>query len=189
MTNHKPEIDWPGIESDWLKSDMSIRKMADWYQVSEAAIRKKAKAMGWAARPERKPAPVRADAYVRTEPVMMVGVDATDPAQIVGKGHNLIFRLLDELDATTTHQSELAEMIEMYEEDPRRRAAMMQAIGLPGRASVVKTLATAFKTWNEAKAPEGKKAQRQASAEAKVNAGGRGAPGAAPKLAVDNTRR
>ena len=188
MTNHKPEIDWPGIESDWLKSDMSIRKMADWYQISEAAIRKKAKSMGWAARPERKPAPVRADAYVRTEPVMMAGVDATDPAQIVGKGHNLIFRLLDELDATTTHQSELAEMIETHEEDPRRRAAMMKAIGLPGRANVVKALATAFKTWNEAKAPEGKKAQRQASADAQAGAGGRFAPPSAPKLVVDNKK-
>ena len=187
MTNHKPEIDWPGIESDWLKSDMSIRKMADWYQISEAAIRKKAKSMGWAARPERKPAPVRADAYVRTEPVMMAGVDATDPAQIVGKGHNLIFRLLDELDATTTHQSELAEMIETHEEDPRRRAAMMKAIDLPGRANVVKALATAFKTWNEAKAPEGKKAQRQAAAERSSSSGKFSVP-TAPKLVVDNRK-
>jgi hypothetical protein len=189
MTDQEPKIDWSGIESDWLKSDMSIRKMADWYQVSESAIRKKAKEHCWPARPVKAAAPVRADAEPRTEPVIMAGVDATDPAQIVARGHNLIFRLLDELDAVTTHQSALGEMIEMHEEDPRRRAAMMKAIELPGRANVVKALATAFKTWNEAKAPEGKKAQRQASAEARVSAGGRGAPGAAPKLAVDNTNR
>ena len=189
MTDQKPKIDWAGIESDWLKSDMSIRKMADWYQVSESAIRKKAKEQGWSDRPAKKVDPVRTYDEPRTEPVIMAGIDATDPEQIVSKGHNLIFRLLEELDATTTHHSELAGMIEAHEDDPRRRAAMMKAIELPGRANVVKALATAFKTWNEAKAPEGKKAQRQASAEAKVNAGGRGAPGAAPKLAVDNTRR
>lgn len=115
----------------------------------------------------------------------MAGVDATDPAQIVARGHNLIFRLLDELDATTTHQTQLAEMIEAHEEDPRRRAAMMKAIELPGRANVIKALATAFKTWNEAQAPEGKKAQRQANAE-KVAAAGKFAPRGGPKLAVNN---
>jgi hypothetical protein len=189
MADEKKPIDWPSIKADWSKSDKSIRWLASWYQVSEAAIRKKAKAEKWRDRPEKARNPVRTSDAPRNEPVIMAGIDATDPDQIVGKGHNLIFRLLDELDATTTHQTQLAEMIEAHEEDPRRRAAMMKAIELPGRANVIKALATAFKTWNEAKAPDGKKAQRQASAEAKVNAGGRGAPGAAPKLAVDNTRR
>lgn len=185
MTNHKPKIDWPGIESDWLKSDMSIRKMADWYQVSESAIRKKAKEQGWPDRPPKKVDPVRTYAEPRTEPVMIAGIDATDPDQIVGRGHNLIFRLLEELDATTTHHAELADMIEAHEDDPRRRAAMMKAIELPGRANVVKALATAFKTWNEARAPEGKKAQRQANAERSSSAGKFSVP-TAPKLVVNN---
>lgn len=44
--------------------------------------------------------------------------------------------------------------------------------------------------WQESKEDgAGKKAQRQASAEARVNSGGRGSPGPAPKLAVDNTRK
>ena len=119
----------------------------------------------------------------KNEPVIMAGVDATDPDQIVGKGHNLIFRLLDELDAATTHHGELAGLIEAHEDDPRRRAAMMKAIELPGRANVVKALATAFKTWNESKAPEGKKAQRQAAAE---KVAGKFTPRSGPKLAVDN---
>ncbi|AVI58369.1 hypothetical protein A6J80_23725 [Paracoccus yeei] len=120
----------------------------------------------------------------KSEHVIMAGIDATDPDQIVGKGHNLIFRLLDELDAATTHHSELAEMIEAHEDDPRRRAAMMKAIELPGRANVVKALATAFKTWNESKAPEGKKAQRQAAAE---KVAGKFTPRSGPKLAVNNS--
>lgn len=189
MTDEKKPTDWAGIRSDWSKTDKSIRWLAEWYQISESGIRKKAKQEGWPDRPTMARKAVRTDTALRTEPVIMAGIDATDPTQIVGKGHNLIFRLLDELDATTTHHSELAEMIEAHEEDPRRRAAMMKAIELPGRANVIKALATAFKTWNEAQAPEGKKAQRQASAEARVSAGGRGSPGAPPKLAVDNTKR
>ncbi|UXU73811.1 MULTISPECIES: hypothetical protein [unclassified Paracoccus (in: a-proteobacteria)] len=181
MADEKKPIDWASIRSDWEKSDWSIRRIADWYQVSERGIRKKAKAESWPDRPQAGSKPVRTE----SAPVIMAGIDATDPDQIVGKGHNLIFRLLDELDAATTHHGELAELIEAHEDDPRRRAAMMKAIELPGRANVVKALATAFKTWNEAKAPEGKKAQRQAAAE-EVAAGGRFAPRSRPKLAVDN---
>lgn len=189
MADEKKPIDWASIRSDWSKSDKSIRWLADWYQVSESAIRKKSKQEGWPNRPETARKPVRTSDEPRTDPVIMAGVDATDPEQIVGKGHNLIFRLLDELDASTSHIGELAMLIEANVEDPRQQAAMLRAVSLGGRANVVKALATAFKTWNEAKAPEGKKAQRQASAEARVGAGGRGSPGAAPKLAVDNTKR
>ena len=185
MADEKKSIDWPSIRADWEKSDKSIRWLASWYQVSDAAIRKKAKAEGWPDRPEPARKPVRTMDLPKSEPVIMAGVDATDPEQIVGKGHNLIFRLLDELDAATTHHGELAELIEAHEEDPRRRAAMMKAIELPGRANVIKALATAFKTWNESKAPEGKKAQRQANAE-KVAAAGKFAPRGGPKLAVNN---
>lgn len=61
----------------------------------------------------------------------------------------------------------------------------MKAIELPGRANVIKALATAFKTWNESKAPEGKKAQRQANADSSA-AGGKFATPSAPKLVVSN---
>lgn len=185
MADEKKPIDWPSIRSDWSKSDKSIRWLASWYQISEAAIRKKAKAESWPDRPAKARNPVRSGDAPRNDPVIMAGVDATDPEQIVSKGHNLIFRLLDELDATTTHHTQLAEMIEAHEEDPRRRAAMMKAIELPGRANVIKALATAFKTWNEAKAPEGKKAQRQQAAE-KSSSSGKFAVPSAPKLVVDN---
>ena len=114
----------------------------------------------------------------------MAGIDATDPEQIVGRGHNLIFRLLDELDASTTHIGRLEEMIEAHEEDPRRQAAMLKAVSLSSRAGVVKALATAFKTWNEAKAPEGVKARRQADAE-RVATAGRFAPRTRPNHMVN----
>lgn len=187
MADKKKQIDWSAIRTDWEKSDWSIRRIAEWYQVSDGAIRKKAKTGGWPDRPQNAHQPVRSLAEPRREPVIMAGIDATDPGEIVGKGHNLIFRLLEELDATTTHHGALAEMIEAHEEDPRRRAAMMKAIELPGRANVIKALATAFKTWNESKAPEGKKKERQANAERASSGGKFGVP-TAPKMVVDNTR-
>ena len=185
MVDKKKPIDWPAIKSDWSKSDKSIRWLADWYQVSNAAIRKKAKQESWPDRPEKARKPVRTEGAPRDEPVIMAGVDATDPEQIVGKGHNLIFRLLDELDASTSKIGELEMLIEANVEDPRQQAAMLKAVSLAGRANVVKALATAFKTWNEAKAPEGKKAQRQENAQRASSGGKFGVPNA-PKLVVNN---
>ncbi len=134
MADEKKPIDWPAIRTDWEKSEWSIKRIAEWYQVSDTAIRKRAKAEAWPERAKMPVRKVRGDDVAQTAPVIMAGIDATDPAEIVGKGHNLIFRLLDELDATTTHHGQLAELIEAHEEDPRRRAAMMKAIELPGRA-------------------------------------------------------
>lgn len=183
MADEEKPIDWAAIRTDWEKTDWSIRRLAEWYQVSDGAIRKKAKKDGWPNRAQKVTPPVRAE-DARTSPVVMAEIDATDPEQIVGRGHNLIFRLLDELDASTTHQTELAEMIEAHEEDPRRRAAMLKAVSLPGRADVVKALALAFKTWNEsATAGKGKKEQRQAKAE---EAAGKFAPRTRPTLIVKN---
>lgn len=187
MADEEKQIDWAAIRSDWEKNDWSIRKLADWYQISEGAIRKRAKKDGWPERPKIERSEVRAS-DLRTEAVTMAGIDATDPEQIVGRGHNLVFRLLDELDATTTHRTELEEMIEAHEEDPRRRAAMLKAVSLPGRADVVKALATAFKTWNESRAPDGKKAQKQATAEKAASGQSKFATRAGPRLAVDNSK-
>ena len=190
MTEPEKPIDWAGIEADFRNGRDSIREIARWYSVSEKAIRKRAKAGEWVRThpqhgPHQKPT---ADQRPPSpaEPVMMAGVDATKPENIVSKGQNLILRLLDELDAATSHHGELAEMIQAHEEDPRRQAAMMKAIELPGRANVIRALATAFKTWTEAQAPDGKKAQRQAAAKDVATGGGKFAPGAPPKLVVDN---
>lgn len=188
MADVKKPVDWAGIEKDFVNGDWSIRKIAEWYQISEAAIRKRAKAKGWVRRVEAKkvcePVP-GVDA-----PVVTVDVDATKPENIVTRGQNLVFRLLSELEAASSSASVLEELIEMHEEDPRRKAAMLAAVSLKGRSDVVKALATAFKTWSESQpgAQDGKKAQRQASAEARVASGGRFSPGAPPKLAVDNTK-
>lgn len=185
MTDKKKAVDWAEIEKDYRAGTMGIRELGRWYQVSDTAIRKKAKAEGWERKEPKTSSHAVRTQEPRTEPVIMAGVDATKPENIVGRGRNLIVRLLDELDAVTTHHTDLAEMIEAAEEDPRRRAAMLKAIDLPNRANVVKSLATAFKTFSETTAPEGKKAQRQERAE-QASSAGKFAVRSAPKLVIDN---
>lgn len=188
MTDKKQSIDWPSIRSDWINSNNSIRKLAAWYQVSEAAIRKKANQEGWGERAHPKSAHPQETAHSPLSPVIMAGIDATDPEQIVGRGHNLTFRLLDELNATTTHEGQLASMIETHIDDEKARATIQRAVSLGARANVLKALATAFKTWNESgtAAPDGKKAKQQEAADEVAKSDEIFATRSGPRLAVSN---
>jgi hypothetical protein len=64
----------------------------------------------------------------------------------LGSGHGLVMRMLHELDATTTLRGEMEAMIRS-EIQGRRQGAMMSAISLAGRATVLRDLAIAAKTW------------------------------------------
>lgn len=188
----RKDIDWSAIKTDYTTGDMSIRDLADWNKVSEAAIRKRAKAEGWVRLDAAPKAPKK-----RRDLTVSLGLanqpdeaePATDPKDIVARGHSLALRMLNELNATTTRQGELEAMIcEATEEDEgdRRREAMMRAVSLGGRAATLRTLAQAAKTLAEtasaAAAPaQGKKEQRQAAAE---KVGGRFQVRQAPTLAL-----
>ncbi|WP_294353260.1 hypothetical protein [uncultured Sphingomonas sp.] len=109
--------------------------------------------------------------------------EPVDAATIAETGRQLVARMLEELDAVTSNQGELERVIEIAtidDDDDRQRDAMMKAISLPARTQMVKNLATALKTINEASAPQGKKAaiQQRASA-AGSKFGTIAAPGAA----------
>ena len=155
----KEPIDWSSIEADFRSDSMSNRELARWYSISEGAIRKRAKAEGWV-RIKCAPAkPVR-------QPTMQPLITATpvEPRDIVGRGRNLIFRLLDELDATTSHVGDIEDMIiddTAKDRDERRQAAMLKAVSLPVRAGTIKSLATAFRTLTDATTPSGKKEQAE----------------------------
>lgn len=174
--------DWAEIEKDYRRSKESVKEIARWHQVSDTAIHKRAKADGWV----REVKPVRLS--LKAEPVVPAAVAAADvdPTDIADRGRGLVLRLLNELDAVTTHGTELEEMIEAAEDDPRRRTALLKAISLSERAGVVRSLATAFKTWAEAQAPAGKKAERQAKADAAAAGGGKFAPRPGPRLVSNN---
>lgn len=167
MANRKTTIDWPRIEAEYLAGEDSIREIADRHEISDTAIRKKAKAEKWV-RAVRTPArrePVRSPpAPPPTEPD-----EPIDSAVIANGGRGLVSRMLDELDVVTSRRGELEDLIVEATEgddDDARRDAMMKAVSLPGRANTLKTLALALKTINEASAPQGKKAAQQERANA-----------------------
>lgn len=177
MSKAKKPIDWAGIERDYVKTDLSIREIARWYGCSDKAIRLRAKAGGWA-RPGAE-APQDAPQTPRpliehVEPIVErirtpLNSETAKPEAIIGRGRILALRMLDELDATTSHIGEIEEAIE--EATPgrsgaRRREAMMKAVSLPVRAGTLKNLALAVKTLAETLAPAGKKAAAAEEAKA-----------------------
>ncbi|CAN5575941.1 hypothetical protein BH10PSE14_BH10PSE14_06600 [soil metagenome] len=162
----KSTIDWSRIELEYLAGEDSIREIADRHEISDTAIRKRAKAAGWVRavrtanrrEPERSPpAPPRIDPDSPRE-----------PSQIADDGRSLVARMLDELDTVTSRRGELEDIIidaTDGDEDEARRDAMLRATSLPSRANTMKTLALALKTLNEASAPQGKKQQQQDKAQ------------------------
>jgi hypothetical protein len=180
MTKSRSSIDWGRIEIEYLAGEDSIREIADRHEISDAAIRKRAKRDGWIRpvrtanrrEPERQPPPPPAADPER----------AREPGTIADDGRALIARMLDELDVVTSQRGELEDMIiEATDNDDgdARRSAMMKAVSLPERSNTLKTLALALKTLNEAAAPQGKKAQAKDRAQ---EVGNRFRPIGAPTL-------
>lgn len=181
MTDKKKPVDWAEIERDYRTSPMSVREIARWYSITEAAIRKRAKRDGWTRpakpegtqgtqEPEREPEPAKV--YVGT----VLTADSVSPEAIVGRGRNLVMRMLDELDATTTRIGELDAIIVDATDsaDPaKQREALQQAISLKSRSDVIKALATAAKTFAESGVAQGVKKQRQEAGERAAKSGGR----------------
>jgi len=170
MADEKKPIDWPEIERDYLAGSMSVREIARWYSVSEGAIRKRAKAQGWKRAGAQESTQ---DAGAQKEgPKVYVGTvltaENTTPEAIVGRGRNLVMRMLDELDATTSRDGELDAMIVAATDTAdggKQREALQQAISLKNRSEVLKALATAAKTFAESGAAQGVKKQRQEAGE------------------------
>lgn len=165
MATRKSTIDWARIELEYLAGEDSIREIADRHEISDTAIRKRAKAEGWKRQvrtanrrePERSPPPPPASNPDKP----------LSPADIADNGRSLVGRMLDELDVVTSRRGELEDIIIEAtdgDDDDAKRAAMMRAVSLSGRANTLKTLALALKTINEASAPQGKKAAAQEKA-------------------------
>lgn len=165
MATRNTTIDWPRIEAEYLAGEDSIREIADRHEISDTAIRKRAKAGQWTRQvrtanrrePDRQPPPPPP-----TNPEAPI-----DAAAIADGGRGLVARMLDELDVATSRRGELEDMIVAAtagDDEDDQRVAMMRAISLPSRANTMKALAVALKTLNEAAAPQGKKAAQQTRA-------------------------
>lgn len=147
----KRAIDWKRIERDFRAGKTSIRQIAEWYEVSEGAIRKRAKAENWSqlVRPDD-------DEPDTFKKLTFVPPDMTheQASAVAGEGRNLAFMMLDELRATTSRRGELEELIideTSGDQDGRRRKAMLRAVDLPERAQTLKALMLAAKTAAEVK--------------------------------------
>lgn len=192
MTDEKKPVDWAEIERDYRAGTMSIRELAAWYRLSDTAIRKRAKRDGWeretgAAGSRREPPsePEQPKVYVGT----VLTPENTTPEAIVGRGRNLVMRMLDELDASTSRLGELEGLIgAAYDtgDDDKAKMAALAAVSLKNRSEVLKALATAAKTLAESGAAQGVKKQRQAAGEQIAKTSSRFATPSAPKLIVDN---
>lgn len=182
MAKSRSTIDWPRIEIEYLAGEDSIREIADRHEISDAAIRKRAKKDGWVRtvrtpirrEPQRSPPP----------PPVRDPETPVDAGEIADGGRALAFRMLDELDIVTSHRGELEDMIiaaTADDDDDAMRDAMMKSLSLPSRANTLKTIALALKTLNESSAPQGKKAAAQEKAN-QIGGGQRFASLGPPKL-------
>lgn len=191
MTDEKKPVDWAEIERDYRTSSMSVREIARWYGVNEKSIRKRAKANGWE-RPQAASGPQARSADPEPQKVYVGTVltpENTTPEAIVGRGRNLVMRMLDELDASTSRLGELEGLIGVaYDtgDDDKAKQAALAAVSLKNRSEVLKSLATAAKTLAESGAAQGVKKQRQAAGEQIAKTSSRFATPMAPKLIVDN---
>lgn len=186
MAKRSSPIDWNRIEFEYLSGEDSIREIADRHEISDGAIRKKAKAEKWV-RTVRTPKKVRTPpetAAFAPPPAPIDPARPADSADIADTSRSLVARMLEELDVVTSRRGELEELITDAtdgDDDEARREAMLKAVSLPGRANTIKTLALALKTINEASAPQGKKAAAQEKANA-IGGGSRFAGMGPPKL-------
>jgi hypothetical protein len=147
----KKLIDWNGIEKDYRAGKTSIRQIAEWYGVSEGAVRKRAKASNWSRM-------IRADgsesigAFQKLDFVPAIK-KPEDAKTIAREGRGLALRMLSELMATTTQVGELEDLIISEcagDRDGRRRTGMIRAVDLPARANTLKTLGLAIKAFIDA---------------------------------------
>lgn len=159
--------DWNAIEKAYREDKMSNVKLAAAHNVTEGAIRKEAKKGGWVrgsvyVPPAAKLPPVPAALMRRPPPAERPPLNEAETALL----DDLVLRMLDELDATTSHVGEIEALIDAEtagDKDGRRRAAMLKAVSLPVRANTLRLLLTAQA--ERAKKPEkGKKAQKAEAA-------------------------
>ncbi len=198
----KTNTDWAAIRAAYELGTASIRRIAQDHGITDAAVRKKAKAEGWArtavaAANQREPDANGGAGWVLDGEILtgLGGSAGPLPEKHEDAILNLAGRLLDELHGTTTHIGEIEAAIEdetKDDRDGRRRAAMLKAVSLGGRALTLKTITqavTLIRAQEIAKEDaKGKKVQAQEEAQELAKTG-RFATPSGPKLAVDNSRK
>lgn len=160
----KKIIDWEAVEKAYRAGMLSIREIAKNHDVSDMAIRKRAKAAGWErdlsakvaekvrtelVRAEFATSPKNEKEIVETAAAVQVQVVRSHRKQIK-QGQELVELLTAQLIDVAGSRSTFEEAIEIMcadDSSPRRQAMLMKAVSLEKHSSIAVNLANATKTW------------------------------------------
>lgn len=164
MTTKQP--DWEAIERAYRAGSLSIRTIAERQGVSDTAIRKKAKALGWArdlsdqvrkeVRSKLVRGEVRNDQGANCELDAEIIEEAAEEGARVVRSHrrdirkatNLANLLMDDLLSTIQRREEIEEDIEAETSEDNngmRRTSMLAAVSLPSNSKTLFQLSSAMK--------------------------------------------
>lgn len=161
------QTDWEAIEAEYRSGTISNAELGRKYDVSEGAIRKRAKAQGWTkdltekvktavrdrlVRAEVREANARTNSRTDAEIIEAAAETAVQVVQIhrrdVRNGRIICAALFAELQDTSANREIIAESIDSETQDdssPARRNQMLKAISLPTRARAMLDLSAAMK--------------------------------------------
>lgn len=164
MTTKQPH--WEAIERAYRAGSLSIRTIAERQGVSDTAIRKRAKALGWArdlsdqvrkeVRSKLVRGEVRNDQGANCELDAEIIEEAAEEGARVVRSHrrdirkatNLANLLMDDLLSTIQRREEIEEDIEAETSEDNngmRRASMLAAVSLPSNSKTLFQLSSAMK--------------------------------------------
>lgn len=166
MTAKKPRADWDAVERAYRANLISIRAIAAEHGVSDTAIRKKAKELGWVqdlgARVQQeirnKLIQDEVRETVRKDPVLQTEIvaEAANTGVRIVRTHRADIRraaetaglLLEQLVQVAAGRQEIEQIIEDETKDDsstQRRNQMLRAVSLPQHASTMLNLSAAIK--------------------------------------------
>ncbi len=164
-----PNVDWDIVEREYRAGQLAVAEIGRQHSVSHTAINKRAKKHGWTRSLAAKVRQAVSDRLVSGEVSEANAQEAVDIAarrgvevvrshrRDIGRGRDVLARLVEELDMVTAHREEIAEEIEAFVEieagdsdaakarAEKRRAAMHRAISLSSRAGAMMSLSSAMK--------------------------------------------
>lgn len=158
-------IDWEAVEKAYRAGLLSIREIAKAHDISDKAVRNKAKEHGWERDLSAKVAEKVRNDLVRAESApaehiterQIVEHAAATVVQVVrshrkaiSQGQQLVELLTKQLIDVAGRRDEFEQAIELEcadDESPKRRTLLMKAVSLGTHAGIAVNLANATKTW------------------------------------------
>lgn len=165
MANTRKQTDWEKVEKLYRAGQLSVREIARQHSISDGAIRKKAKSLGWErdltdkvrekVRNELVRTKVRTDDPITEKEIVeqaaSIGVSVVHGHQKrIGKAQALTDLLIDQLESAITSRSKIEDDIEdetREDSTTQRRNAMLKAIALPTHAQALQSIANSMKTF------------------------------------------